>query len=89
MDQSVGSGHEHAVNSLVKGPLTQGQFDALVDFTYNLGAGTLAHSSLLRMPNAGDYSRVPAELEKWIYAAGEVMPGLVARRKAEAALWVA
>ena len=78
---------ETAVNTLVKVPLAQPQFDALVDFTYNVGAGNLEASTLLAELNKGDYSAVPAEFVKWIYAGGKVEPGLVTRRQDEAKLW--
>lgn len=78
---------EAAVNELVKVPLNQNQFDALVDFTYNLGAQVLKESTLLRLLNGSNYAAVPSEIERWVYAAGEVRPGLVTRRKREAALW--
>jgi lysozyme len=77
-----------AVKKHVKKPLTQAQFDALVSFTYNCGEGNLAESTLLKKLNAGEYEAVPAELEKWTHAGpGTVLPGLVRRRKAEAALF--
>jgi len=78
---------ENAVNRLVKVPLTQNQFDALISFTFNVGEGNLAKSTLLKKLNKGDYQAVPAELAKWNKAGGKVLRGLVARRSAEAALW--
>ena len=59
---------------------------ALIDFTYNLGGGNLRASTLRRKVNAGDWTAVPAELRKWVRGGGQVLPGLVARRGAEAAL---
>ena len=53
---------EHAVEHLVKVPLTQGQHDAFVSFTFNEGAGRLQSSTLLKMLNAGNYAGVPVEL---------------------------
>lgn len=79
---------EDAVRDLVKAPLAQHQFDALVSFCFNCGRGALAKSALLRKLNRGDYDAVPAELARWAKAGGRVLPGLVRRRKAEAALWV-
>jgi lysozyme len=76
-----------AVQGMVKVPLTQGQFDALADFVYNLGSHSLAESTLLRVLNLGDYGRVPDELRRWIYAAGEPNEGLKARREGEVILW--
>lgn len=74
---------EAAVTRLVTVPLTQGQFDALVDFTYNLGAGNLETSTLLRDLNAGNYDAAASQLLVWDHAGGKVQPGLQARRQAE------
>ena len=76
-----------AVNRLVSVALTQGEFDALVDFTYNLGAGSLENSTLLRLLNAGDYAAAASELEKWDYACGKQCAGLVRRRLGEQQLF--
>lgn len=54
-----------AVNHDVKVPLTQNQFDALVDFTYNEGTGALAMSTLLKKLNAKDYAGAADEFLKW------------------------
>jgi len=78
---------EAAVNRLVTVALTQGRFDALVDFTFNVGAGTLSQSSALRALNAGDYAAVPASLELYDIAGGKVCEPLEQRRVREAALW--
>jgi len=75
---------EKAVRSQVKVPLTQGQFDALVSFTYNCGAGTLQKSDLLAKLNAGDYAGAQAAFGKYVHAGGQVLPGLVTRRQEEA-----
>lgn len=79
---------ERQVANLVKVPVTQDQFDVLVDFTFNVGPGNLSRSTLLRKLNAGDYDAVPGELAKWNKAAGKVLPGLVRRRAAEADWWM-
>jgi len=79
---------EAAVRRLIAVPLTQGQFDALVSFTFNLGAGALQRSTLRRKINRGDHADVPQELAKWVFAGGRALRGLVLRRKAEAALYV-
>ncbi|HEX6246349.1 MAG TPA: peptidoglycan DD-metalloendopeptidase family protein [Nocardioidaceae bacterium] len=76
-----------AVNRLVTVPLSQAQFDALTSFVYNLGAGSLAESQLLRRLNAGEYDAVPTELAKWVNAGGKKLPGLVKRRAAEGGLF--
>jgi lysozyme len=67
---------------------TQGEFDALVCFAFNVGAGNLASSTLLRKHKAGDKAGAAVEFGKWTHAAGKVLPGLVTRRKAEAALYL-
>ncbi len=78
---------EQAVKRLVKVPLTQGQLDALVDFTFNLGSGQLAASALLQDLNAGRYDAAAQQLLRWDHAGKEVVAGLQARRKAEFQLW--
>lgn len=78
---------EQAVERLVKVPLSQGQFDALVDFTFNLGAGRLASSTLLKVLNAGKYDRAAQQLLRWDMAAARELAGLKARRNSEFLLW--
>lgn len=79
--------YEDGVNKLVKVGLTQGQFDALVDFAYNAGVGALQKSTLLKKVNAGKFDEVPAEFMKWTKGGGKELPGLVRRRRAEVKLW--
>lgn len=79
---------EDAINKLVKVPLKQSQFDALVSFVFNVGESKFAGSTLLRELNKENYQRVPSELAKWNKAGGKVSKGLAARRAKEAALWV-
>lgn len=80
---------ERAVTRLVKQPLTQNQFDVLVDFSYNAGEKALERSSLLRKVNAAKFDDVPAELMKWTRGGPDkkILPGLVRRRQAEIAWW--
>jgi len=78
---------EAGVERLVKVPLTQGQFDSLVSFAFNLGETALKGSTLLRRLNAGDYTGAANEFGKWNRAGGRVLPGLTRRRTAEAALF--
>jgi lysozyme len=78
---------EQAVERLVKVPLTQGQFDALVDFCFNLGSGRLASSTLLKVLNGGRYADAAEQLLRWDQAGGKECPPLKARREAELALW--
>ena len=78
---------EQAVARLVKVELTQGQFDALTDFCFNLGAGRLASSTLLKELNGGRYEAAREQLLRWDLAGGELNAGLKARREAEFELW--
>ncbi|HAS1047769.1 TPA: lysozyme [Enterobacter cloacae] len=80
--------YESDVSRLVKVGLTQGQFDALVSFTYNLGARSLSTSNLLRKLNAGDYAGAADEFLRWNKAGGKVLNGLTRRREAERALFL-
>lgn len=81
------AGAERAVNGLVTAPINQAQFDALVSFTFNLGEGALTRSTLLKRINRSDMAGAAAEFGKWVLADGNALPGLVRRRKAEAALF--
>ena len=74
---------EHAVNTLVTVPLTQGQYDALVDFCYNCGIGAFSGSTMLRLLNAGQFDDAANEFQKWSHASGKVVAGLLRRRIAE------
>ena len=78
---------EAAVEHLVKTPLTQGQFDALVDFVFNLGAGRLAASTLLVYLNSGRFTDAAWQLLAWDHAGSKEIAGLKARREAEFKLW--
>jgi len=78
---------ELSVSSLVKVPLTDNQFAALVSFTFNEGTGRLADSTLLKKLNEGGYPVVPAYLKAWVFVNHQLSQGLVRRRAAEAALW--
>lgn len=79
--------YEDAVSKAVKAKITQSQFDALVCFTYNVGAGALAKSTLIKKINAERLDEVPAEFMKWTRGGGKELPGLVRRRRAEVKLW--
>jgi lysozyme len=78
---------EQAVERMVKVPLTQGQFDALVDFCFNLGQGRLAASTLLKCLNNGRYQAAAEQLLLWDHAGTEENAALKARREAELELW--
>ncbi|WP_420239069.1 lysozyme [Telmatobacter bradus] len=71
------------VNRLVTVPLTQPEFDALVDFTFNCGCGNFDHSHLLALVNQGDMQAAAQEFDKWDKCGGQVMAGLLRRREAE------
>lgn len=79
---------ERAVNAYVDVDINQNQFDALVSFVYNLGAGNFKLSTLLRKLNEGDYLGAANEFERWNKAGGKVLNGLVRRRKAESNLFI-
>jgi lysozyme len=64
----------------------EGRLAAIVDFTFNLGAGWLQTSTLRRRVNQRDWPAAASELRRWVYGGGRVLPGLVARRDAEASL---
>lgn len=67
---------------------TQGRFDALVDFGFNVGLGNLRSSTLLKLIQRGASDKeICRELKKWVYAGGKVLDGLVARREWEAQRW--
>lgn len=74
---------ERAVNGLVTVPMTQGMFDALISFSFNLGVGSLKSSTLLKKLNAGNLTGAADEFLKWNKAGGKVLAGLSARRESE------
>lgn len=78
-----------AVKCAISVPLTSDEEGALIDFAYNLGAGNLRASTLLRLLNAGDYAGAADQFELWDHAGGRVMAGLLRRRLAERALFLA
>lgn len=64
----------------------EGRLAAIVDFTFNLGAGRLQTSTLRRRINQRDWASAGQELRRWVYGGGKVLPGLVFRREAQASL---
>lgn len=74
---------ETCVDKSVAAPLTQGEFDALVSFVFNLGCGALHGSTLLRKLNAGDFDGAGMEFLRWNRAGGHELAGLTRRREAE------
>ena len=79
---------EAAVNSSVTAPITQNMFDALVSFSFNVGAGALRRSTLLKKLNAKDYDGAANEFPLWNKAGGKVLNGLVRRREREKQLFL-
>ena len=76
-----------AVNADVTVPLTQDEFDALVDFAFNVGNTALRNSTLLKKLNAGDYAGAANEFDRLDKAAGQVIAGLLRRRQKETDLF--
>jgi GH24 family phage-related lysozyme (muramidase) len=81
--------HVQAVNNAVQQPVTQAQFDALVSFSFNVGAAGMRGSQLVQIINQGGYGpqQIANAFGLWIHGGGAVIPGLVNRRNAEANLF--
>jgi len=78
---------ERGVSNLCRGVAHPMKFGALVSFAFNLGLGALQRSTLRQKVLRGEDDEVPAEFLKWVRGGGRILPGLVKRRVAEAALW--
>ena len=76
------------VNKLIKVEVNQNQFDALVDFAYNVGITALANSTLLKKLNAKLYSEAADQFFRWNKANGVVLAGLTKRRNVEKELFL-
>ena len=74
---------ENMVNHYVIVDLTQGQYDALVDFAFNCGSNAEKGSTLLKLVNAGDMDAAAEQFQLWDHASGQVVAGLLRRRLAE------
>ena len=79
---------EQTVNSAVKVPVNQNQFDALVSLAYNIGSTAFKNSTLVKRLNEGDYKAAANQFDVWVNAGGKRMQGLVNRRTAEKALFL-
>jgi lysozyme len=79
---------ERGVEKFCPVPLTQGQFDALVSFSFNVGLGTLQRSTLRQKVLRGDMEGASEELLKYCMAGGKVLKGLLNRRKDEQAVFL-
>lgn len=78
---------ERSVERNIRVDLTQGQFDALVSFVFNLGGAALQRSTLRQKVNREEHQDVPKEFMRWVYTAGIILTGLVKRRQAEAEIY--
>ena len=76
------------ISNIVKVPLNDNQFSALVSFVYNVGTGNFLSSTLLKKLNLGDYLGAAFEFPKWRRAGGKILNGLVSRRAAEQELFL-
>ncbi len=76
-----------AVLRNITSPLNRYQLGALVSFTFNVGAGALQRSTLRQKINAFEHHLVESELQKWVFANGIKLPGLINRRQQEALLY--
>ena len=81
------SGAVTCVNKLATAKINQNQFDALVDFVFNLGCASLSKSQLLREVNSGNFSDAATQFLRWDHVKGVVIQGLLRRRQAEATLF--
>jgi lysozyme len=79
---------ERGVLRLCPTGLTQSRFDALVSFSFNVGLGNLQRSTIRQRHNRGDFEGTAEAFMDWTKAGGKVLPGLVKRRKDEAALYL-
>jgi lysozyme len=79
---------EKGVIRLINVPLTDGQFGALVAFSFNLGLGSLQSSTLRKRVNEGEHEAAAEEFHRWIFAGGRKLRGLVTRRAAESKLYL-
>ena len=79
--------YEYAVREAVTVPLSQNQFDALVSFCYNVGVTAFQNSTLLRLLNQGQYSKIDKQFMRWVYAGRKRLQGLANRRREEAKLF--
>ena len=80
---------QNAVKQCLRLPMTQGQYDAFVSFTYNVGSAAFCGSTLVKRFNAGDYKGACDELLRWVYVKGQKVQGLINRREKERAMCLA
>jgi lysozyme len=82
LEQSMDE-HAKGMVQCIKVPISQGEYDAYLDFTYNVGVSAFCHSTLNKKLNSSDYDGACKELLKWNTAGGKVVPGLLKRRQEE------
>lgn len=75
--------HAKGMVQCIHVPISQGEYDAYLDFTYNVGVSAFCHSTLNKKLNSSDYDGACKELLKWDTAGGKVVPGLLKRRQEE------
>lgn len=80
--------HSANVSRLVKVPITQNQFDALVSFEYNVGYGNFASSTMLKLINKNKFPEAAQQFDRWVYANKKRLEGLAKRRQAEKELFL-
>ena len=78
---------QRSVCNLIRVPLEDWQYDALVSFTFNLGGGRLQISTLRAVINRGEHMAAPEQFRRWVYGGGRILKGLVIRRNQEANLY--
>jgi lysozyme len=76
---------EAFVNEHITVPLTQGQFNSLVDFVFNVGTATVLRGTVLQLVNQSNFEGAAAKLREYVYSMGKKMPSLERRRIAESA----
>jgi len=82
LEQSLDE-HAKGMVQCIRVPISQGEYDAYLDFTYNVGVSAFCHSTLNKKLNSSDYDGACKELLKWDTAGGKVVPGLLKRRQEE------
>ena len=78
---------ERELYRLIDTHITQGEFDAMVSFVYNIGTGAFAKSTILKKINESNFGEAAKEFNRWVYDNGKKLKGLIARRKKEEALF--
>jgi lysozyme len=78
---------EQGLNKLIKVTLTQNQFDAIISLVFNIGLGNFQASTLRAKLNRGEFELAAKQFDKWVYAAGKPLKGLIIRRLTERLLF--